>query len=258
MKKLFVLLAAVAMLAAPSAQAQDKMIFNHLAVGASLGTNGLGIQVAVPATNWLQIRGGYSFWPFGFNVNVDMSSLAKTSRDLTDINVKLTPLKGGMGELMLDFFPSKTSNFHITAGAFLGGGNLLHATADLSKKFREDEYGTFAFGHGDVSFTSDEQGYAHIDILTNKFMPYLGIGFGRPIDLEHNFSVSFDFGVAYWGSPKVVSYNYMNHTLDPSKPVEQVPITSEVLQHKDQDILDFLGKFPVYPMLKVKLFFRLF
>lgn len=46
--------------------AQDKIeygIFDHLGAGISIGTDGIGVDVAAPLTNYVAFRTGISFWP---------------------------------------------------------------------------------------------------------------------------------------------------------------------------------------------------
>ena len=48
-------------------------IFNSLAVGASVGTTGIGIDLATPIGNYVAVRAGVSFMPnISFDTNVDV------------------------------------------------------------------------------------------------------------------------------------------------------------------------------------------
>ena len=52
---------AMALFAQP-VQAQDRVdefgIFDHVSLGVNLGTNGLGLDLAAPVTDYLQVRAG--------------------------------------------------------------------------------------------------------------------------------------------------------------------------------------------------------
>jgi hypothetical protein len=47
----------------------DRNIFNHLDASVTLGTTGIGVDLASPVTNWAQLRVGYAFMP---RFNYDM------------------------------------------------------------------------------------------------------------------------------------------------------------------------------------------
>ena len=48
-------------------------IFNHLDAAVTLGTTGIGVEVASPVTNWAQLRLGYAFMPrFHYHMNFDV------------------------------------------------------------------------------------------------------------------------------------------------------------------------------------------
>ena len=59
MRKLLLLTAL--MFASLAAGAQD--VFNHLGVGVAVGTNGIGVNLATPVTQWLTLRAGAEFMP---------------------------------------------------------------------------------------------------------------------------------------------------------------------------------------------------
>ena len=48
-------------------QAQNEVdefgIFDHMSVGLNLGTTGVGIDLAAPVTDYLQVRAGYNYFP---------------------------------------------------------------------------------------------------------------------------------------------------------------------------------------------------
>lgn len=48
----------------------DKNIFNHMDLGVNIGTVGIGIEVAVPVSNYVRIRAGYNYMPrFSLHAN---------------------------------------------------------------------------------------------------------------------------------------------------------------------------------------------
>ncbi|MBR1700257.1 MAG: hypothetical protein IJ714_10835 [Bacteroidales bacterium] len=62
MKKLFSLFVSVLMLGFSAFAQEDKGLFNHLSVGATVGLDGLGIEVSAPITRYVQLRAGYSLF----------------------------------------------------------------------------------------------------------------------------------------------------------------------------------------------------
>lgn len=130
-------------------------IFNHLGVGLEVGTNGIGVDVAAPITDYLQVRAGYNFFPSikVKNIGVDISSnrsdwdeimsnaqkyqsidsrvgafwaqyggAAYPDEVLIDGNINANNLK-----FLLDIFPSKRSTFHFTVGFYHGDDKFIEA-----------------------------------------------------------------------------------------------------------------------------------
>lgn len=260
MKKTIAIIAALAVsFFSVTGFAQDKA-FSHLSLGPSIGTDGIGIELGTNLGRQVQMRAGYSFY-IPITLKMNLTSLASsfgsgTSRDLSNVPVNFAPLAGGAGNILFDFFPSRNSVFHITAGAFIHGGNVLKAKADLTNVLRKDEYGTLAIGmNKDAMISSDEKGMAYVDAKVWPVMPYVGIGFGRAIHPEKKVSVNFDLGVSIWGSPYVQSYNYVGYVSGFDKEPKAVKLTSAAVNNKDKGLLDVFSSVPVYPTLKLTVFF---
>ncbi len=84
-------------------------------------------------------------------------------------------------------------------------------------------------------------------IKVSGFRPYLGIGFGRPVPMNHRVTCNFDMGVQFWGSPKV----YTNGGNG------EVQLT-ESNTGGDSGFLKFISKVSVWPVLNVRVAVRLF
>ncbi len=181
------------------AQDEEFGFFDHLGGGISLGTDGIGIDVATPLTDWAAVRAGISFWPkIKYERNFHLKNNDNTLTDNVDVEAKLNIFDF---KLLADFYPIKTSSFHITAGAFIGSEDAAHATN--TSMFIKDpaDYGKLGLVLGEYRVTTDKQGYAHADVKVNSFKPYIGIGFGRAVPKKSRVSVSFDLGVKFWGKP---------------------------------------------------------
>ena len=147
--KIFLL--AAAMMASVSMTAQiDKQPwgkFNHLNVGVTLGTTGLGVEASMPINNYLWVRSGLSFMPrmevpmtFEIQVGDDpktskakfnrMSSALEsfTGKPVSD-NVYMTgKAKMWNWNVLFDIYPFQQNlHWRVTAGFFLGPSNVAEA-----------------------------------------------------------------------------------------------------------------------------------
>jgi len=151
MKK-FLLTSAVALFSFSTvfAQEDDKMLFNHLSVGVTVGTTGLGFDVATTCTPYLQLRAGVSFLPlFKANEELDLggTGINEINNGINEINSRLAShgmeqyqinriatkldVEGKVGftngKILVDFFPFKSTGFpfFITAGAYFGTSGIV-------------------------------------------------------------------------------------------------------------------------------------
>ena len=136
MKKTLSLIVALAVsLGGFSAFAQDSQLANHLSLGITLGMDGIGAELALPITPYVQVHGGYSIFPYTYTRNMDFGKQTVNDQtvDLSNTPVSATVWKGGTGKLLVDLFPGKKTAFHFTVGAYMGSGKFVHGAADLSK-----------------------------------------------------------------------------------------------------------------------------
>ena len=267
MKKTLAIVASLALtLLSTATFAQDSQLFNHLSAGISLGLDGIGAEIAVPATPYLQIRAGYSIAPIPYNttpaklgIEANNVEIDGKPANLNNMPLSFSYQKGGRAKLLLDIFPSKKGSFRITAGVYGGAGSLIKAKADMTGILGQEDWGTLAILFNDVSLSTDKKGFAYADLATPIIMPYLGIGVGRAVNPAKRVSVGFDFGLLYTGGIKAQTYDYVGQ---PENKPAIVPITSEDTvnggEKMDNGVIDILGKIPVYPVLKLNLFFSLF
>ena len=260
MKKLFVL-AFLALFGAQAGQAQEMEygLFNHLSAGVSLGTTGIGIEVAAPVTSFMDVRAGYSFMPkikvtptIDFDSNEDFLRKENGTGyyDEADVEGKLNM---GDFKLLLDFYPIKNNGFHLTAGAYVGNKTL--AKANTTNHFiNQDYWGTSGPELGNASNTytvvSDAQGVIHAEARVKSFKPYVGFGFGRAVP-KSRVNVTCDFGVQFWGKPALWT-NIDDNLGTEFRKVEKDRILSQQSYCDDiKDALDIVEKVIVYPVLTV-------
>lgn len=132
-----------------NAQAQntDKNILNHMDFGVTLGTTGIGFEVAMPVTDYARVRTGMSYMPkvevpmtFDIQVGNDpttsaekFNNLSKSLSSFTGNEVKDEVEMIGRPTLwnwsfLVDVFPLKNNrHWHLTAGFFLGGSKVAEA-----------------------------------------------------------------------------------------------------------------------------------
>lgn len=94
----------------------------------------------------------------------------------------------------------------------------------------------------------DEEAMVKVRAFANAFKPYVGFGYGGTIDREKRMSLSFDCGVLFWGgSPNVITHDGTSLKYQ----IHNIP-------GKVGDLVDIAGKFSVWPILDLRLAYRLF
>lgn len=243
MKKIFLLIA-TAVLTVCNAQAQDKVesfgVFDHLSVGVSAGTTGIGIDLAAPVTDYLQLRAGYSFMPsISYKDDFDYKHNGKMNQ--TEVEAKLHM---GDFKVLADVYPYRSSSFHVSAGFFIGKPEVV--TLENTTPVTDFEPGE-GFFIDDYLVGFDSDGYARGAIRVNSFKPYLGIGFGRAVPKDR-ISMRFDMGVQFWGSPGV----YEKQT------GEYLKVEKKDTGDHDNGVINTVSKITVYPVISFRLAGRIF
>jgi hypothetical protein len=147
--KIFLLAAAMMTSVSMSAQMdrQPWGKFNHLNVGVTLGTTGLGVEASMPINNYLWVRSGLSYLPrvevpmtFGIQIGDDpqaskdkFNRMASVLEDLTGTpvsdEVKMTGrAKMWNWHVLFDIYPfQRNLHWRVTTGFFLGPTNVAEA-----------------------------------------------------------------------------------------------------------------------------------
>lgn len=260
MKKTLTLILAIS-LSCFASRAQDSQMANHLALGVTLGLDGIGLEAALPITPYVQARAGYSIFPYTHKQDVNLGSveIGGQTKQLDKVPFSATMWKGGAGKLLFDIFPGKKTPFHFTVGAYFGSGKFLHTQTDLSKVLNPADYATLAISYNQVKVSTDPKGFVDLDAKIGSVVPYVGIGFGRAIKPGSRVRVSFDMGALITGGMKIQTYNYVNL----EGKAQPVVVTSQALTDQnghqvDNGWVDKIAAFPVLPMLKLNVFVRLF
>ena len=245
----------------------DYGFFNHINAGISLGTDGIGIDVAAPLTYNFAVRAGYTFMPkFKYTKDINLGHNDALLTDKLDVEGKLN-----MGDfhLLFDYYPFKSSSFHLTAGAYIGKNEVV--TIQNKAPFVKQNYwgnagielGTTESIYTQYTIYSDNQGNVKADVKTNSFKPYVGIGFGRAIP-KGRIGFQFDLGVQFWGTPEVwtnlksFDYNSGDYIMGYRK-VSKNRITNPDKDYQDvKDAVKTIEKIGVYPVLKLRINGRIF
>ena len=272
MKKLFLICAlAVGGIGQNFAQdmdADDLGIFNHVGIGVGIGTTGVSIDLAAPITPYIALRGGVDIFPqFTYKTDMDLNidQYSKTGYQamfpgstLPDkIKVSGNPALGA-GHVLLDLFPSKSSSFHVTVGAYFGKDNIAsvwntNCVDELKNIYKYNNSAQRELGHlnkigvdlGDYFLEPDADGQIDANLKVQSFRPYVGIGFGRPIPMKHRITCNFDLGFQFWGKPEVY---LQGHKLE----------AGNTNNKSTDDLLKNISKIQVYPVLNLRLVGRIF
>lgn len=110
--------------------------------------------------------------------------------------------------------------------------------------------GDVLYAKGDAyRMVPDENSMVRATAYANRWKPYLGFGYGgRLIKGEDRWQVSFDCGAMFWGgTPKIVTH-------DGTDLVNDV----ENIRGKVGDYVDIIKQFKVFPVLNLRISYRLF
>jgi hypothetical protein len=144
------------------------------AMGANIGTRGIGIDATVGITSHLNLRGVLGTLDY--------------SDDRTENEIRYDgELKLRSAGLLLDWLPGG-GGFRATIGALTNGN-----------KFKGVGTTDDTFTINDVDYLIDGRLDGEFD--WRRFAPYLGLGWGNPIGAQGRISFSFDAGVMFTGSP---------------------------------------------------------
>lgn len=255
-KVLFGLLLMLCVTGMAQEEKKDKNFLNHLAVGVTGGTPGVGFDVAMPLCHYVQVRAGVAFIPdIKFDTELELTDIDYydyTSTYLRDLEEFDVEGKVGFtnGKLLFDLFPSKRSSFHLTVGAYFGSSKIVKAYNKEEGSLKEVyDYNQTAGANriglelGNYLLEPDADGNIEASIKTKSFKPYVGLGFGRAVP-KKRVGFMFEMGVQFWGSPAVYCFNDK--------------LTESDVDGDDGDVLKVMSKITVYPVLNFRLCGRIF
>ncbi|MBR5038096.1 MAG: hypothetical protein IKX65_05175 [Prevotella sp.] len=258
MMKKVLLIVSVALITATNVLAQnqdddDLGILNHGSVALGIGTTGISADLILPFSPYVAVRGGADILPFKYSSDYDIHYRNGVAQAVLPNEIKLEgKLSICTGHLLFDVFPSKQGSFHLTAGAYLGGGKVaeaynkedgaLAAVTAYNKMVPNSQKAGYTLG--DYFLTPDENGNVNANVKVSTIRPYVGIGFGRPFPTKSRVAYNLDLGVQYWGKPKVTCQGQ--------------ELTDENLNGDDGGIVRYISMASIWPVLNFHVVVRLF
>lgn len=189
----------------------DAEFLKQLSVSFSLGTNGFGVEAVTPLSDKVNVRAGLDYWPAIMKVkneklNVNDGNLIRKIGYTPKYDVDFSP-KLFHGHALIDFYPSKESSFHFTAGFYVGSGNIqadgnlrnpqTGEKSVLLPEFQEEGWPNLNVEQYNLNI---DDGTLNVDIRMGKTIkPYLGIGFGNAITKDQRLGFNLDMGIIYQG-----------------------------------------------------------
>ena len=251
MKRIFSFCLALVLSATAGAQ-----VFDHLALGYSLGTDGQGIELASPVGRHLDLRAGFGMGTGMISYTTDAMAVPEHPGNPSGAYVN-APIEFRMGmcdaRLLLNVYPFAKGGFHFTVGAYMGSQRLIRATAS---KLPSD-YNTAGIEVDDYLVKATDGvleaylGAAGLGGPGFAVKPYVGLGFGRAVNPDKRLAFVFDLGAQYQGKPDLWA---SGESL--TGRVKDVKIPAESL---GVDFIDDYGKYAAFwPTLNFHVYIRLF
>lgn len=194
-----------------------------LAISGKAGTLGFGGELTTAVTSNVNARVGLNTLDFDYDDEFDNVEY--------DVGLDFTSFSA-----LVDWHVFNDS-FRITAGLLSLDHELaLDATPSTSQDI------------GGATYTPAEIGTLSGDVEIDGVAPYIGIGWGDPMDPDKRWGFYIDLGVAFTESPDV--------SLAASGTLASDPTFQANLARERQEIEDDLEPFKFYPVLSLGLYFR--
>ena len=198
---------------------KEHNIFQHLDVSVTLGTTGIGIDVASPVTEWAQLRLGYEFMPrftkrMSFEMTINGQPARSYDEDGNRQETRFDKLRDFMYsftgydiddhvdmigkptlnnfKFLVDVFPFKENkHWHFTAGFYWGSSKFAEAVNST-----EAMVSLVSAGIYNKMYTSAINGDPLITFDPNQFPTLSGVGIEMPPQVRQKFIDYGDMGFA--------------------------------------------------------------
>lgn len=254
------------MFAQESKKEFERGVFNHFGINVSAGTEGVGLGVASPLTNYLELEVGVNFMPgFKLSGDLDVPSQRITISE-GDYSTQITTpdatvnAKGNFSRTTFNFkahvYPfGGDSKFFVSAGFSFGGQKIAKITGhsdEISAFVNQAEYAPYKqqildqigaqVGKYNIKF--DDNLNVTGDVRCNGFRPYLGLGLGRLVP-KRRVGFRVEAGCQFMGKLKV----YQNGS--------EINLKEALNDAGEDDISKFVDNWKVYPVFKFSLVGRI-
>ena len=219
--------------------------FSAFAIAVKVGFEGFGFDVATPLARKLNLRAGASFFSFSPQINSDGINVDGT---ITFRKVAAS----------LDYFPFGGS-FRVSPGVVMYNGNHLTANAVVPGGQ------TFSLGDGEYTSSTTDPVHGTFDLaFGSKAAPSLTAGFGNilPRKSGKHFSVPFEFGFEYIGSPTVTltlagtACQQGQPAVTGCQPIASDTTTQANIRQEQTDINSDLSPLKFYPIVSIGLGYK--
>lgn len=196
---------------------EDRMEWLNVALGAKVGTLGLGGELTIGLGRYLNLRGGGSWAGFSLTRKIDDVDYE------FDFDMLVFPV-------MLDIHPFD-NNFRISGGVIFNSRARAELTAapDRDIKIGDNKYPSVIIGNLSGSIETGR-----------RAAPYVGIGFGNAVGKDATLSFAFDLGVCFQ------TYDVFL-TADGS--AMDLPRFKDDLRKEQEKIQEEVDDFKIYPVL---------
>lgn len=242
----------------------ERGVFDHLSINVSAGTEGIGVGVATPVTNFLELEAGVNFMP-GFKLSGDLDVPSKTITvsdggysDQIQTPDATVNAKGDFSRTTFNFkahvYPfGGDSKFFVAAGFSFGGQKIAKITGhsdqianfvNQNSQYKQQILDQIGAQVGKYNIKFDDNLNVTGDVRSNGFRPYLGLGCGRLIP-KNRVGFRVEAGCQFMGKLKV----YQNGT--------EINLKDALNDAGEDDISKFVDNWKVYPVLKFSIVGRI-
>lgn len=202
-------------------------VFSKSNIGIALkgSTVGLGGDIVVGFHPKMDVRLGFETMGYSLDFSFEESDVTYDAIGKT---------RFGTISALYDYYLAK--NIFVTAGF---GYNMFHLNIDGQA--------VSDLPWGDISIPKEKIGDFEFDITPSmKISPYLGIGFGQPLNPNKTVAFAFELGTFYQGAPNISIYStgLLSPTMNPEQGQKQL------LEYQ-------ISQYYLYPVVKMSLSFKL-
>ncbi|MEI8032528.1 MAG: hypothetical protein WCH05_04190 [Chlorobiaceae bacterium] len=196
----------------------------EIGAGIKAGTPGIGPELTIGLTPFLNARAGYNALHF------DGSTTESDIMYHYSMKLKSCPI-------LLDLHPIGNSGFRITSGIFINN-NVLRATGAPQT--------TYTIGN--TTYPAADIGTLAGTVTFKHYAPFAGIGWGNAVGSKSSLSFAFDLGVIFQGSPDVA--------LAANGVVASDPLFKADLAREISSVKSKISDIKYYPVLSLGLAYK--